>query len=302
MKVSSVLLGIALIAISGAAFHFWQELEEERQQNAVLASKSQERQFPTVASPIPTPAQTFTVAGQPLQASTASQLSGNPDRSALIAKTLDAAKMRLASPEGMAFQRSRLRQSQESVYPDVDQALGLTTAEADELLDLLTEQRVRGMQTEAPGDESTQDREARNRKARETEDAEVQALLRSKYPRWQDYRENLHAWKQRSDLRKVLDAAGFPLTQTQNSALINVLTAEQRIINQTRTYTLGQSNGLWGQYTPGNRQRLLDSVTPHLSPQQLDGYKGLLERNAASEQAALDMARSAETFLQRNGK
>jgi hypothetical protein len=101
----------------------------------------------------------------------------------------------------------------------------------------------------------------------------------------------------------VLVAADFPLTQTQDSALINALSAEQRSINQNRTSTQGNSNGLWAaRYTPENRQRLLDAAAPHLSPQQMDGYEGLLERKATMEQAALELPRPEDFILQRNGK
>jgi hypothetical protein len=282
MKVSSALLGIALTAVSGVAFHLWRDLEAGRQQVAVLSSKSQERQPPT-------PEQTSIVAGQPLQPSTESQPSERSDSSALIAEhreALEAVLKQLASPEGKAASKSRMRLNQASAHPDVDQALGLTTEEADKLLDLLTMQRARSMETVVVQPESAQDSEARLRKQGETEEAELQTLLGSKYPKWQDYRENRYAWEQRSDLRTVLDAAGFPLTQTQEGALISALSAEQRSINQGNPKDFSQ-------YTPENRQRLLDAAAPHLSPQQLDGYKGLLERNASREQAARKLLESS---------
>jgi uncharacterized coiled-coil protein SlyX len=186
MKVGSALMGIALVGVSAVALHLWRELEEGRQQIAILASKLQERQPPTAASPIPTPAQTSITAVQPSQATTEPQLLGSPDKSALIPKGFDAASVlkRKASPEGMALRRSQMRNSQEHLYPDVDQALGLTTSETDRLLDLLTTQVVRGMETVVSASESASDPEARNWKRRETENAELQALLGSKYPKW----------------------------------------------------------------------------------------------------------------------
>jgi hypothetical protein len=287
MKVSPALLGIGLVAVSGLAFHFWQRLGEERQQIASLALMVPERQTPTAVSPIPTPEQTSIVAEPPVQASTESQLSANPDRSALLPKRIDIAKMQMESPEGMVLRRSRMRLSQETVFPDVDQALALTKEGADKLLDLLTNQRMRSGSQSNNEPESPQDRAARQQKERETENAELQALLGSKYSKWQDYRENLSAWRQRSDLRIVLDAAGVPLTKTQDAALINVISAEQRTIKQTgASTTQGSSNRSFAEFTPENRQRLLDAAAPYLSPQQLDGYKGLLERKAAQEQMA----------------
>lgn len=286
MKLSSALLGIGLVAVSGLAFHFWQRMEQERQQTAILAFKVRELQPTTAVSPIPTLG-TSIVAETPLQGSSEAQPSASPDRSALLAKSIDDAMKRLASPEGMARARSRMRLLQESVFPDVDQALGLKKEEADKLLDLITDQRMRSSSQFIDRSESPQDRAARNQKERETENAELQALLGGKYSKWQDYRENLSAWRQRSDLRTVLDAAGVPLTKTQDAALIKAISAEQLSIKQTGAYpTQGPSNRLSAEYTPENRQRLLVAAAPYLSPQQLDGYKGLLERRAAQEESS----------------
>jgi hypothetical protein len=300
MKLSSALLGIGLVAVSGLAFHFWQKLEEERQQVAILASKEPERQPPTAASPVPTPAHTSTIAEPPLQASTEPQLSGSPERDARIAaftRVREAAEQQVLSPEGRAQSKSHLRERLKFQYPDVDQALGLTTEEADKLLDLIADQRMRSSSVMVMSPKNAQEREAAQRRARETaerEDAELQALLGSKHVGWKDYQEILPAWVQRRELRAVVNAAGFPLTNTQDDALINALSAEQRIINQTRTSTTqGNSNGLLAQYTPENRQRLVDAVAPYMSPQQLDGYKGLLERKAAQEQATLSVRLSS---------
>jgi hypothetical protein len=296
MKVSSVVLGTALIAVSGVTLHLWRELEEERQQNAMLTSRARESQSPAAVSRRPTPAQVPVTATEPSQVSSASQPAGNSNNPALVSavrKVMDAAtmQMRLDSPEGMASRRISLRRMQEELYPDVDQAMGLTTAEKEKLLELLTEQRVKSTGRLITAPESAQEREAREWRQRQAEDAEVQALLGSKYPKWQDYRETAPAWQQRRDLRTVLNASDIPLTPTQDQALINALSAEQRSINQTRN-SISQDSaiGLPGRYTPENRQRMLDAAAPHLSPQQLDGYKGLLERKATAEQAALEMA------------
>lgn len=291
MKLKSALLGIGLVAVSGLAFHFWQKLKDERQQAAILSLKEPERQPPTAASPVPTPAHTSTIAEPPSQASTEPQLSGSPERDARIAALTmirEVAEQQVLSPEGRAQSRAGMRQHLSSVYPDVDEALGLTTEEADKLLDLITDQRMRSSSVMITEPESAQDREARQRKTRETEDAELQALLGRKYVGWKDYQEILPAWVLRNDLRAVLDAAGVPVTEAQDQSLIYALSAEQRIINQTRSSTTqDNSNGLFVQYSPENRQRLLNAVAPHMSPQQLDGYRGLLERKAAQERATL---------------
>jgi hypothetical protein len=293
VKASSAILGIALIAVSGAALHFWRELEASKRQIAISTSEVQERQHLTGVSPTPTPEQTSAVAGQPSQATTESRPSEHPDNSALVAESREAVLTQLASPEGKASRASNMRHRQASANPDVDEALGLTTTEAEKLFDLLAMQRMRSMETVSVQPENAHDREERLRKQREAEDAELQTLLGSKFPKWKDYQENRYAWEQRSDLRTVLDAAGIPLTRTQEGAIINALSTEQRRINQARDSTARGNSDNLNEYTPENRQRLLDAVAQYLSAQQLDGYKGLLERNASREQRALKLIESS---------
>jgi hypothetical protein len=287
VKLSSTFLGVALLAVSAVAFHLWRELQEGREQTAALASKLQEPQYPTAASPTLTPTNSGSLADQSLQASTETKPSESPDNSAIVPKALDAEAIRtqLESPEGMALRKATMRRMQGDLYPDVDQALDLTTAEADELLKLLADQRLRGSTPVGNNPASPRDRETESRKAREAEEAELQALLGSKYPKWQEYKQIADAWRQRRDLRTALDAAGIPLTQTQDRALIGALSAAQRSINQNRSSdTPGNSMGQSGRYSPENRQRMLDAAAAYLSPQQLDGYQALLERKATTEQ------------------
>lgn len=271
MKASSAFVGIALVALSGVTFYLWRELEAGRQQIADLTSEAQERQSPTAASPVPIPAQTSTVADQP------PQLVVSPNESA--SKGLAASILRqMQSPEGQARLRASMRGLVESSFPDLDQVLGLTTAENDKLIDLLTMQQLRGSSTLAPEHESAQEREARQQRGQETNGAELQALLGSKYPKWQDYQETVTIRLQGRDLRVVLESAGIALTQTQERTLIDALVAELRSINQTAQRN---SLGVPVQLRPESRERLLYAATPYLSMQQLDQYKALLERQAA---------------------
>jgi hypothetical protein len=280
MKVSPALIGIAFIAVSGSALHFWRELQAGRQQIASLEAKLQEQRSVPAASPITRPTQPTVGANQPPPASTELQQSGTPpDRIAISVKALDAATMRkqMESPEAKATVRATMLQISKSSYPDIDQALGLTTAETDKLLDLLMTQRERSAnRRNDPGSELEGD--AGSRKAQQADDAELQALLGTKYHKFQEYLETRSAWQQRHDLRAVLDAADIPLNKTQDQALLNAISAEQRNVNQT------SGSGPPASYAPEKRQRLLDAATPHLSPQQLDAYKGLLERLADREQ------------------
>jgi hypothetical protein len=280
MKTISALMVIAIGVLGGINFHLWRELEAGRRQIAVLTSQAQERQAATAASPVPTPAptpaQTSTVADQ------ASQQVASPDNSVRTGSSLDSILAQMQSPEGQARTRARMRPALELSLPDLDQVLGLTAAEKDKLLDLLTAQQVRGMTTLAPENESAQESEARQQKRQETDGAEQQALLGDKYPKWQDYQETVTVRRQGRDLHAALDAAGIPLTQTKERALVDALVAELRSINQTAQNKI---LGVPVQLRPESRERLLYAATPYLSMQQLDEYEALLERQAAMVEA-----------------
>jgi hypothetical protein len=138
------------------------------------------------------------------------------------------------------------------------------------------------MTTLAPENESAQESEARQQKRRETDGAELQALLGGKYPKWQDYQETVTVRRQGRDLRVALDAAGIPLAQTQERALVDALVAELRSINQTAQ---GNSSDIPVQLRPESRERLVSAAIPYLSSQQLDEYQALLERSAAMIEA-----------------
>ena len=279
MKAISAIIAIALAVLSGVALHFRREQETGRQQIAVLMSKAQERQSETGVSSVPTaaqaPAQNSTVASQH------SQQVESLDKPVPRGISPTSLFAQMQSPEGQARLRSATRQLLEISLPDLDKVVDLTTAERNELLDLLTTQQMRGMTTLAPEQESTQESEARQQSAYDTQVAALQTLLGRKYPKWQDYEETVTVRMEGRDLRTALDAAGVPLTLSQEQALIDALVAEQSRINQT----VRTSRGVTISRTPENRQRLLSAASPHLSAHQLDEYQALLERRAAMRDA-----------------
>jgi len=276
MKTILALMVIALAALIGVNLHFQRELEAGRQQIGVLTSQAHESQAATVASPVKTPAQTSTVADQ------ASQQVASPDNPVRQPPSAASMLAQMQSPEGKARTKAWLRSMLENSLPDLDQVLGLTTAEKDELLDLLATQQTRGVTTLAPENESAQESEERYQRRYDTRVAELQALLGSKYPRWQDYEDTVSVRREVRDLRVALDAAGLALAQTQERALVDALVEVQRGFNLTdRTPT-----GVVARRTPKNIQLLLSAATPYLSMQQLDEYQALLERRRAIIEAA----------------
>lgn len=310
MKTVSVLLGVALVLVSGAALHLWREADSGRQQIEALRAQLRARGESSVASaPVSTtppamatadPAPAGPTAADPAQAAAASR----PADTA-VSNLLETMRANQSSPEAMARSRQTMRMVMASSHPDIGEALGLSPDEAEKLLDLLAEQQAIRSQvfSSNTGDAAMtpQERSAALQQRQQAHEAELQAMLGSKYPQWQDYSQTQVAWQQRRDLRAVLEAAGTPLTDAQGKSLVAALAAENRRINEERrhaaTVAAGQAASgadiLFSRYTPEGRQRLLDAAAPHLLPQQLEGFRGMLDRAAAQEQSMRATLQSA---------
>lgn len=286
MKILSALLGVALVAVGGFAIHLSREVEAGRQEVAALETRLLEQQAAaalTVRPGGPPPAlpgaaaSPSTLPAQPQQASA-------PPSSTLMA---DAATLRaqMSSPEAKARRKETTRTLVRSGNPGVQEALDLAPDELEKLLELLGTQQERSSEifdlARQSGDPagSQADVTARLEENRRTSETELQALLGAKYPQWLDYNQTRAAWSQGRDLHAVLEAAGTPFTPAQERAVISALAAEQRSFNQTRDATRQP----FLVNTPERQQRRLDAAAPHLSAQQLQSYREMLERAAAQE-------------------
>lgn len=293
-----VVLGVALVVVGAAAIHFWREADAGRQQIAELTSQLDEqtaeltalramRDRPAAVAvvPVPEPAATAAATPAPPPAASPSPTIPLPD--------MDAIRARMSSPEGLAQRRELGRLTMARVNPDLDEALGLTKEEADELIDMLAAHQDRQSELFSGSRENTQmttqERSALLREGQLADEAELQNLLGSKYSRWQDYKETRTVWQHRRDLRAVLDAGGIPMTEAQGKSFIAALSVEQRSINQEIRASASPNRSIaeTSRYTPERRQRLINSAAAYLSPQQLEGYRGMLDRAAAQEQSML---------------
>lgn len=260
--------------------------------------------------PVTSPA--IPVAAPPLQstnaaaAPAAATATGQAQLSSSLQGMLAAAQAQRSSPEAIARRRITGRMLIEGSNPDIGEALGLTAEQADKLLELLVTHRenssaVFQSTTEGNLPTSVEERSARLLAQRQADEAELQAMLGSKYSQWKDYNETRQAWQQRRDLRAVLDAGGIPMSDAQSKSLIAALSAEQRDYSQQTRNAISQggpSAMLPARYSPERRQRLLDTAAPHLTQQQLEGYRGMLERAAAQEQATRSTLQTIQTQAQ----
>jgi hypothetical protein len=297
MKIVSAILGIALVLASGVAIHLWRvagmsqekiaQLEARlQQQSAELAARpiTQATQAPTASVPAPP---TKTPASEPAPAAVAAQLVPTPAPPELVAVL----KEQIASPETAARTQAFLRTMLAGTYPDLREVLGLSADEAEKLLDLVAANSASISESAgAPGDASIspQERVRAMTERSQANEAALRAMLGSKYPQWKEYDEARPAYQQRRDLRAVLDAAGTPLTAAQDKALLAALVAEQRNFDQQTREAMRQGKplDLMARNSPERHQQLLAAASPHLSPQQLESYRGMLDR-AARQRAVL---------------
>lgn len=305
MKIVSVLLGIALVMVSGLAIHFSRQVEAERRHAAELRLQIDERDARiesfarTAAAPVgmagPVPAPDTPIREAP-------GASASSAETAAIQDMLATMQAQNSSPEQVARRRVTGRVLMEGSNPDIDEALGLTPGEVDKLFDLLVTHQERSMalfQNPAERDRmSPEERSAAILAQQQSNEAELRTMLGSKYAQWQDYEETRSVWQQRRDLHAVLEAGGIPMTDAQSKALIAALSAEQRVLARQTREALANgpppASEVRTRYTTANRQRLLTAAAPHLSPQQLEGYRGLLERAAAQESSMVSTLRAAE--------
>ena len=143
-------------------------------------------------------------------------------------------------------------------YPDVGKALGLSPDEVGRLYDLLT--------------------------AKANED-ELASLLGSKYEKWQKYTTELLPRRQVSDLAAVLIAAGAPLSDAQRDSLLPAVVAAERSNSQERAAKFGEGSRSFviSRFSPEANQKILDAAAAHLTPQQLESYRQLLERGSSMQ-------------------
>lgn len=300
MKIVSAILALALVIVGGASIHLSRQVKAERQQIGELKAQLQERDAKLAAleaAPAAHPATSLvpaapaapTPAVAPASAPQPARPAPTPAASDLVA----AMRAQMESPEGKAQSRELARTLVARSNPGIDEALGLSREQAEKLLDLLAEQQAGTLdvfRSSAEGNPSPQDRMAAVQEREKANEAALQAMLGSKYSQWQDYKEIRPAYQQRRDLRAVLDASGTPMTDAQGRAFIAALSVEQRSINQEMRDAArsgAPAAQILTRNTPERRQRLLDAAAPHLSPQQLEGYRGMLDRAAAQERSIL---------------
>lgn len=176
------------------------------------------------------------------------------------AASRELARQLSSSPEVQERVRARFRAGLPTQHPDIEEILSLSSKDVNRLFDLLARQN----------DELRSAPDAKARAQRlQAHETELASMLGKKYERWRDYKAGLPLRLQVRDLGAALIADDIPLADARVEPLIAALVAAQKQISQ---------NG--GLSAPERDLKLLDAASTHLSPQQLEVYRKVLERQA----------------------
>lgn len=277
MKSLVTFLLIAAVALGSIAIHLWHQRVADHEHIAALqVSLEQATTAAVAAEPGPVASEMHTPSDEEAPSRphepAASIGAVSPDPSAKAAHGAPlrgtATRALLGSPENIERMRTLARARVPSEYPDVGQALGLSAEEESQLYDLLAQHEanaVRDLDAHRTSGETRSQFAARQLRANEDE---ISAMLGGKYFQWKAYQEELPSRRQVKDLDVVLRASGTPLNDIQARSLVSALISAQERIHQ-----LGGPI-----FSPEKRQALVDAASYHLSSDQLEAYRQMLER------------------------
>lgn len=171
-----------------------------------------------------------------------------------------------------------IRKAVPAQYPDIARELNLTPQETERLFDVIARQ-----QSEAPGRTlfaAAGDNDGKQR----ANEAELSAVLGSKFRPFRKYQESLPIRRQVIQLQRALAGSGADLGEAKARSLIAALATEQARINQEASASITQGRtpqeALEEQLQRNSdvNRRLLGVASSHLDSRQLDGYRKLLEQ------------------------
>jgi len=296
MKTIVAILFAALIAVGGGALHLWRELDASRHQVADLQAQVDSMAASARQAAVVAPAPTLPrsePALAPAATSAAPQLAA-PAVSKEVEERAAVMRATIASPENVERTKLFFKAQLPTQYPDIGKVLGLSPDEVDRLYELLAEQNANRQRTMGmPAGEGGASALARTMQEQQ---GELQSLLGSKYAKWQEYNTELPTRRQVKDLAAVLGSAGAPLSDAQSNSLIPALAAVERRNTQERMAQSGPPSlaATMTRYSPEANQKILDAAAPHLTPQQLESYRQMLERQSNQESSTRNMLLEAE--------
>lgn len=311
-KLVVALAGAVLFAAAFAAYS-WLELRSGYEQGEELASRIAALEAQQVArpfvppappplSPAPAeaaaPAQVTTIpAAVPAPPAPRQEATGAGPASAPMA---DMVAQLMQGDQGRDLMRAMMAQ----MYPDLATELDLTPEEMRQFVDLMAQQQqdlgLESMGLMAGGPQDPAARQELQGKLVEKErahEAELAALLGSKYPRWEEYQHTAAARQQVQQLRSALVSSDSPLTEAQSTRLVTAFAAEQKRLAQDERNFTNSAAALASpdmmqetmQRAVESQRRLVDVAAPHLSSAQLERFRRQVEQQVTVLNATMGL-------------
>lgn len=275
---------------------FWRELRVEQERHAALQARVAALEARRIGQPAaamvpPTVAGAPDPAGTPSAPASPATATNKPASASLAA----AVQEMINTPGGQEFQRVMLRQGLISQYPDLQKELGIPSAQADRLLDLLVKQRADvAMERARIAGAGSMDGAPREAQAHE---GEIAALLGDKYEKWKEYERTAsdrlrQRWEQQGveELRAAISTTSNPLSPAMFDPLVKALDAEQKRIDQELR---GAGAAGQMQYLEQNQRRLMNVASAYLNADQMQRYRRHLEGQAQMIRATIGMLEGA---------
>lgn len=285
--------GLALFAVLVSA-HLWRHLRDERQPQTQADVVAPE---PAVqAAPAPMPSQPALASQSSVQnVQQPVRAPASPDAAALIPDSVRYEAQLLQDPEYRDAEFAQVRRRMMSDYPGIAEELNLSEEQATALLDLLAngqiERRSANVFTE-PGREP--DIAAMEEMARKRQEAYVRQqdslgtlLGPVTYEQFKQFEAGRAQRVQAHGLGRTLASAGHPLSPGQQRSLTAAFVAEQALKRkQVNPADWSDSATIIGAQGETN-QRLIDTLRPTLSAEQIDALQEILDDELARRSAVL---------------
>jgi hypothetical protein len=344
-----IALVIATLTCGSASAYLWQELRSERAQTQTLQTRVAELERaqaarprveqatietpppapsePVVASapatPKKPPAATFGVAPSIAFASPAGRAGAmDPESRRRMQEGFERQQKMLQDPEYRELMRSQHKMSMKRMYGDMELMLGLSKEDADRVLDILSEQQLRGMEQRpymadvngAPDEATIREQQRAFTEMKRRNDAELAAALGPKYGEWQAYQENMWSRSQVTRLRETLAGSDEPLRQDQIKPLVQALAREQQQMQVTRARPQVPPGGRmtpdmqlrmqeeWLERTAQSHERIRNAVSSLLSPAQLQQLQDQQDQERKMQELNLRMQRASLAEAQARGE
>jgi hypothetical protein len=301
MKKLALALSAGTLTVGIVAGVLWKQLNTERDQladlrtrvtemeNAQAAAAASAAQPPPAIAAAAAPGTAVAAPSSAPEAATSTN-PGSPARG--VAQGLAAV---MSSPEASDMIRGQVRAALAQQFPDLAAELRLSTAEAEKLMDLLARQA-----TDLTGDvfgvmgggnsAAAQESQRKMIEKQLANEKEIARTLGSRYPAWQEYQGTATARQQVSQLRALLGTGEDALSEAQSKPVIAALGTEQTRINKEEQDRMSSSarssqniNVLEDQLKSMSayNSRLVSAASSHLTSNQLDRYKRMLEQQEA---------------------